>query len=101
MHLQKILTGFAASAFLCMMYAEFRVPGVNYPALIREDVTILPGGRALKPFGKQVLTGTGPFVIAVSPSGKTIATANIGITPAIGVNRASITVITPGKRDMA
>ena len=101
MRVQRWSTSIAASAFLCVLHGEFRVPGINYPALIREDVTILPGGRALKPYGKQVLTGTGPFAIGVSPSGKTIVTANIGISTAIGINRPSITVIAPGKRDQA
>lgn len=101
MQVQRILTTFASLGVLCVLCAEFRVPGVNYPAIIREDVAILPGGRALRPFGKQVLTGTAPFAISVSPSGKTIVTANIGISTAIGINRPSITVISPGKRDLA
>ena len=77
--------------------AEFRVPGLNYPAQVRDQLSILPGGRVLRPYGRQVLTGTAPFAIAVSPSGKTIVTANIGISSAIGVMRPSITVIVPGK----
>jgi DNA-binding beta-propeller fold protein YncE len=80
---------------------EFRVPGVNYPAQVHGDVSILPGGRALRPFGKQVLTETGTFAIDVSPSGNTIVTSNVAISTAIGVNRPSITVIVPGKRDTA
>jgi DNA-binding beta-propeller fold protein YncE len=80
---------------------EFRVPGLNYPAQIHEQLSILPGGRVLHPYGRQLLTGTAPFAIAVSPNGKTIVTANIGVSTAIGVNRPSITVISPGKRDEA
>lgn len=76
---------------------EFRVPGINYPALIRDDFAVLPGGRALRPYGKQVLTGTGSFAIAVSASGRTIVTLNVGISTALGISRPSITVITPAK----
>lgn len=85
----------------CTSAAGFRVPGINYPAQVREEVSILPGGRALRPFGRQVLTGTAPFAIAVSPSGKTIVTANIGLSKAIGLDRPSITVIVPGKHESA
>ena len=92
----------SALVFLTVTSAPgFRVPGINYPAQVREDVSILPGGRALRPFGRQVLTGTAPFAIAVSPSGKTIVTANIGLSKSIGLDRPSITVIVPGKRDSA
>jgi sugar lactone lactonase YvrE len=47
------------------------------------------------------MTGTAPFAIAVSPSGKTIVTANIAWSRSIGLDRPSITVIVPGKRDSA
>jgi hypothetical protein len=85
----------------CTSAAGFRVPGINYPAQIREEVSILPGGRVLRPFGRQVLTGTAPFAIGVSPSGRTIVTANLGLSKAIGLDRPSITVIVPGKHDSA
>src|ERR1700692_4877381 len=88
-------TALATGGFLGAAVAGFRVPGINYPAQIRQEISILPGGRVLRPFGKQVLTGTGPFAVAVSPTGKTIVTANLGISTAIGVSRPSITVITP------
>ena len=92
---------FGVVGFLCATAAEFRVPGSNYPAQVREDMSVLPGGRVLRPFGRQVLTGTAPFAIAVSASGKTIVTANVGISTGTGVNRPSITVISPGKHDSA
>ncbi len=97
----KSWTVLASLGLLWAAGADFRVPGTNYPAQVREEVSILPGGRALRPLGRQVLTGTGPFAIGVSPSGKTIVTANIGISPALGINRPSITVIVPGKHDSA
>ncbi len=105
MHLRANWTVLATfgllGTFLYLEAGEFRVPAVNYPAQIREEVAILPGGRALRPFGRLVLTGTGLFGIAISPSGKTIVTNNIGISTAIGVSRPSITVITPGKPGVA
>jgi DNA-binding beta-propeller fold protein YncE len=101
MVLGKFWTVVAAAALLSAAAGDFRVPGLNYPALIRDDLSILPGGRVLRPFGRQVLTGTGPFAIAVSPNGRTIVTANIGISIATGVDRPSVTVISPGKRDEA
>ena len=90
-----------ATLIVCASAAGLRVPGSNYPAQVREEVSILPGGRALRPFGHQVLTGTAPFAIAVSPSGKTIVTSNIGLAKSIGLDRPSITVIVPSKRDSA
>jgi DNA-binding beta-propeller fold protein YncE len=99
MHLCSRWTVLGAAGFLYAAAGEFRVPGVNYPAQVREEVSILPGGRALRPYGKQVLTETGTCAIDVSPSGKTIVTSNVGVSTAIGVNRPSITVIVPGKHD--
>jgi DNA-binding beta-propeller fold protein YncE len=91
--------GFAG--LLCISAVDYRVPGVNYPAQLREDLTILPGGRVLRPYGKQILTGTGVACVDVSPNGKTIVAANIGISLGIGLNRASITVIVPDRHGLA
>ncbi|HEY3836790.1 MAG TPA: bifunctional YncE family protein/alkaline phosphatase family protein, partial [Bryobacteraceae bacterium] len=101
MYRLRVWSAFGAASLICAASTEFHVPGTNYPAQIRDQISILPGGRALRPFGRQVLTGTGPFAIAVSPSGKTIVTSNVGISTAIGVNRPSISVIVPGKHDTA
>jgi DNA-binding beta-propeller fold protein YncE len=90
-----------ALLLLCVSATAFRVPASRYPAQLREDISILPGGRVLRPFGRQVMTGNAPFAIAVSPSGKTIVTNNIGLSSSIGIDRPSITVIVPGKKDMA
>jgi YVTN family beta-propeller protein len=38
----------------------------------------LPGGRIVAPAGEQFPTGGGPLGLAISPSGKTLATANLG-----------------------
>lgn len=86
---------------LCASAAGFRVPAARYPAQIRDDLSILPGGRVLRPFGRQLMTGNAPFAIAISPSGKTIITNNIGLSTSIGIDRPSITTIVPGKRDTA
>jgi YVTN family beta-propeller protein len=49
--------------------------------------SVLPGGRIIQPLGESFLTGAGPFGLAISPSGKTIITANTG------PGRNSITVV--------
>lgn len=40
--------------------------------------SIVPGGRIVAPLGDRYLTGSGPFGLALSPSGKAVATANGG-----------------------
>ncbi len=49
--------------------------------------TILPNGRIITPFGKNILTAPHPYGIALSPDGNTIVTANSGVGP------LSITII--------
>jgi len=53
-------------------------PAGDRPAIRRSGTSILPGGRVISPMGEEYLTGPGPFGIAISPSGKTAATANGG-----------------------
>src|ERR1700722_3230314 len=49
------------------------------PAIRRPGAaSILPGGRVIAPIGVQYSTGPGPFGLAISPSGKTVVTANSG-----------------------
>ncbi len=48
------------------------------PASINAGGSILPGGRIVAPAGDQYLTGPDPFGLAVSPSGKVLATASAG-----------------------
>jgi YVTN family beta-propeller protein len=59
--------------------ADFRPPAGTRPVARRPGAeTVLPGGRIITPYGRQFLTGSGPFGIAVSPSGSTVATADSG-----------------------
>ena len=53
--------------------------------------SILPGGRIITPLGEQHPTGSGPFGLAVSASGKTVVTSNGG------PGRNSLTVMERGK----
>jgi hypothetical protein len=64
--------------------------GERYP-LITASGTILPGGRILKPFGREIETGPGPSAMALSPKGL-IATANGGF------ERSGLTIIEPSVR---
>jgi YVTN family beta-propeller protein len=52
---------------------------------------VLPGGRLITPTGTQFFTGPGPFGLAVSPSGRVVATADGG------PNRYALTVLEDGK----
>ena len=59
--------------------AEYSAPAGIRPALRRPGAaSILPGGRIISATGRQYVTGPGPFGLAISPSGKTLASANIG-----------------------
>jgi DNA-binding beta-propeller fold protein YncE len=51
--------------------------GIRPPAR-RPGASILPGGRVIAPLGQEYATGPGAFGLAVSPSGKSVATANAG-----------------------
>jgi DNA-binding beta-propeller fold protein YncE len=51
--------------------------GIRPPAQSAE-AAILPGGRVIAPAGEQHPTGAGPFALELSPSGKSLVTANIG-----------------------
>ena len=53
--------------------------------------SILPGGRIITPVGEQHATGSGPFGLVVSASGKTVVTSNGG------PGRNSLTVMERGK----
>ena len=73
-----------------------------------ESGIVLPGGRTLKSFGKELETGPAPSAIAISPKGL-FATADLGperlgITfiepPAKGIWRSShVWARTPGSRE--
>ncbi len=64
---------------LLLLAADFRAPAGTRPAIRRPGAeSILPGGRKITPLGAQQVTGSGPFGLAVSPHGKTIASADSG-----------------------
>ena len=68
--------------------AEYSAPAGIRPALRRPGAaSILPGGRIISPLGHQYATGPGPFGLAISASGKTLASANSG------PDRFSLTVL--------
>ena len=68
---------FLAAAILTA--AEYSAPAGIRPAIRRPGAaSILPGGRVIAPIGVQYITGPGPFGLAISPSGKTVVSANSG-----------------------
>ena len=71
---------------------SYAPPAGNRPAIRRSGASILPGGRVLAPMGEEYVTGPGPFGLAVSASGKTIATANGGPW------KYSLTILERGKQ---
>jgi YVTN family beta-propeller protein len=71
---------------------QFRAPAGTRPASRRPGAeSILPGGRMIAPTGLQYLTGPGPWGLAVSPSGRTVVSADGG------PGRYSITVLKKDK----
>jgi len=63
-----------SSAVFGQVYAP---PAGIRPARRGNETSILPGGRILAPAGEQLPAGPGPSALALSPSGKTIATLNM------------------------
>ncbi len=57
---------------------SYTAPAGIRPPIRKGGASILPGGRIVAPFGEEYATGPGAFGLAVSPSGKSIATANAG-----------------------
>ncbi len=55
--------------------------GEQYTHIRRDGATIIPNGRFLTPYGKQVTVAPHPFGLTLSPDGKTIITANSGVGP--------------------
>lgn len=59
--------------------ADYRAPAGEKPAVPRPGaLSVLPGGRLLRPYGHQYPTGPGTFRIAVARKGNLIATADTG-----------------------
>ncbi len=88
------LTALALVPFLsCLHGAEYSAPAGDRPAITRPGSPgILPGGRIVAPFGRQFLTGPGPFGLAISPAGRTLVTSNIG------PERLSLTILEAEKK---
>ena len=81
------------AALLAAQTLEYAAPAGLRPAVRRPGApSILPGGRIIAPMGQQFVTGPGPFGLAVSPDGRTAASANGG------PDRYSITVIERDRR---
>ncbi len=60
----------------------FHAPAGSRPAQInRAGKSILPNGRLIDPEGPTVEVAPHPFGLVLSPDGKTVATANSGISP--------------------
>ncbi len=79
-----------AIAVLPGLAENFNPPGgLNY-AHTSGNVTILPGGRALKPLGNQIDVGPGAFGLAISPKGL------IGVAET-GFERFGVAIIEPRK----
>ena len=66
----------AVSALVCAQW--YAAPAGVRPASRNAGASILPGGRIVAPAGDQYFTGPSPFGLAVSASGKAVATASAG-----------------------
>jgi YVTN family beta-propeller protein len=53
----------------------------RYTSIDKSGETVLPNGRIITPVGKQITVAPHPFGLAISPDGKTIVTANSGVSP--------------------
>ena len=69
---------------------DFHPPGGATYARTNGAITILPGGRALKPMGSQIELGPGAFGLAISPKGL------IGV-PETGFERFGVSILEPHK----
>jgi len=57
-------------------------PAANqYTRIDRSGTTVIPNGRLITPYGKQITVAPHPFGLTLSPDGKTIITANSGVGP--------------------
>ena len=89
--MERLLACVAAAALL-VLAADYRPPAGNRPAVARPAAaSILPGGRAIVPFGKHFRTGPGPFGLALNAKGSTVVTADGG------PDRYSLTVVSQAK----
>jgi YVTN family beta-propeller protein len=64
-----------------LVFGQFySAPAGIRPARRGSEASILPGGRLLVPAGEQFPTGPGPLSLALSASGKTLATINTDLS---------------------
>jgi YVTN family beta-propeller protein len=57
---------------------SFAAPAGIRPSHQHQGIAILPGGRVIQPLGQVFITGSGPFGLSVTDSGKTLITADTG-----------------------
>lgn len=57
---------------------SYTAPAGLRPPIRKGGASILPGGRIIAPLGEEYAVGPGAFAMAISPSGKWVATANGG-----------------------
>ena len=55
--------------------------GSEYTHIDKAGRTVLPNGRFITPRGRQIQTAPHPYGLVLSADGKTVVTANSGITP--------------------
>lgn len=72
------LTAFAQPV---QQYVITAPAGSEYTKIDRAGRTVLPNGRFITPRGRQIQTAPHPYGLVLSPDGKTVVTANSGITP--------------------
>jgi YVTN family beta-propeller protein len=53
----------------------------QYCQINKEGITVIPNGRLIAPYGKQITVAPHPFGLTLSPDGKSIVTANSGTGP--------------------
>lgn len=67
--------------------------GKQFTCIDYNGATVIPNGRLLTPYGKQILLPPHPFGLAISSDGRTALTANSGVYP------FSISIIENADRD--
>src|SRR5690348_1670421 len=75
-----VFRALAALFGLCaVMWGQvYSAPAGVRPAQRGAIASILPGGRIITPLGIQYFTGPSPFGMALSSTGRTLVTANLG-----------------------
>src|SRR4051794_39659742 len=73
----RLATMLLLGAGVCTAQSYSAPAGIR-PALRHTGASILPGGRIVAPLGTEYPTGPGAFGLAISSSGKWVATSNTG-----------------------